>query len=151
LYEGDIETWSGELLGACSNHHATDQTRVFVQTNVNDEYCPTLVDILMDDPQQHRYSARMPAPTVMVHNPRTNNIAYRVDQLYPLRNSGPPVRPTTCPTDQDDFCPTNQMFAYDFAGEEQMNCLFACPRVTSAPRSHISKKSNFYLDSPITL
>merc|ERR1712008_512496 len=42
---------------------------------------------------------------------------------------------TTCPNDQDDFCPTNQMFAYDFAGEEQMNCLFECPRVTSAPRS----------------
>jgi len=139
LYEGSITIWSGELLGACSNHHATDQTVVFVQTNTQDrdggEYCPTFVDILMDDPQQHRYSARMAASRFMLHSSRTNNISYRVTQLYPLLNSGPPVRPTTCPTDQDDFCPTNQMFAYDFAGEEQMNCLFECPRVTAAPRS----------------
>jgi len=139
LYERGITTWSGDLLGACSNHHATDQTEVFLQTNTQDwaggKYCPTFVDILMDDPQKHRYSATMPAPTVMLHSSRTNNNAYRVKQLYPLQNPGPPVRPTTCPTDQDDFCPTNQMFAYDFAGEEQMNCLFECPRVTSAPRS----------------
>ena len=97
-------------------------------------FCPKTIEVKMNDPQQHKFMARIAHSVSRVgrrlggFNRDTNTRQINgFRQIWPLENRGPQERipDVSCPSENDpNACPSEFMTAYETSSHQSMNCAF---------------------------
>ena len=97
-------------------------------------FCPETIEVNMNDPQRHRFSATIAQSVSRVgrrlggFNRDTNTRQINgFRQIWPILNRGfqEPTPDVTCPSANDpNVCPTEFMTAYETSSHQAMNCGF---------------------------
>jgi len=146
IWEHGVETWTGDQLGECRNFRFDENTIAYILVNSYDElFCPKTIEVKMNDPQQHKFRARIAQSVSRVgrllggFNRDTNTRQINgFRQIWPLENRGPQERipDVTCPSENDpNACPSEFMTAYETSSHQSMNCAFTCSAIKRIPSS----------------
>jgi len=139
IWKNHFAIWSGDQLKDCEGMNVDSAySTVSVETRQpQDKFGIHVIQILMSDNVDTLYEvlgveyAQLPVFLSSGENRR-----FQVNKIWPPPG-GVPERPRTlvCPREDEDACPTHEMFAYNVVLREHMNCAFECDRVTRTPYS----------------
>jgi len=93
-----------------------DTFKVQIKTVEGQFFCPVQAQIEVDD--GYTYITRFTKPVDGWYSQSTNNIDHEVQVLWT------PTPQITCPTNLEDACPVNDMFAYAATVQERRACVF---------------------------
>jgi len=139
IWKNHFAIWSGDQLQDCEGMNVdSSYSTVSVQTRQpQDKFGIALIQILMSDNVDTLYEVlnveRVTFPQRLSNG---NSRRFQLNKLWPPAG-GVPVRQRTlvCPREDEDACPTHEVFAYKIESREHMNCAFECDRVTRTPYS----------------
>jgi len=147
IWENGAGNWTGDQLGECKNFRFDENTIAYILVNSDDElFCPKTIEVKMNDPQQHKFRARIAQSVSRVgrrlggFNRDTNTRQINgFRQIYPFENGEPiqePIADVSCPSANDpSVCPFEFMTAYETSSHESMNCAFTCAAIKRIPSS----------------
>jgi len=107
-----------------------DTFTVQIKTVSGQSFCPLQATIELDD--GYKYITKFANAENGWYSQSTNNINHRVQVLWKPSLHLPRI---TCPTNLEDACPVNDMFAYAARVQERRACVFTCPHVTTVNRT----------------
>jgi hypothetical protein len=139
IWKNHFAIWSGDQLKNCEGMNVDSAySTVSVQTRQpNDKFGILLIQILMSDNDDTLYEVLNVEHFTFPQRLSSGNVRrFQLNKLWPPAG-GVPVRsrPLVCPREDEDACPTHELFAYRIHSRENMNCAFECDRVTKTSYS----------------